>query len=336
MIPHNKPSLGALEKRAAARVLDSGWVAAGREVAAFEEELAEFVGTTPECVLATSSGSAALALALLTSERPLRKVAVPTYGCSAAADAATLAGVGISYVDSADHSPFAEWSSPDPGVDAAISVDLFGIPADLPSGEGRRVLSDAAQSLGATKSGLASCLRGDIGVLSFSPTKIMTVGGYGGALVSAKSDWASAARDYADWDGRTDGARRFHFQLGDLAAAIGRVQLSRLGNMIDRRSEIHDRYLAAGIPLLTADINDQASGYRAVVIDPSAKARVRRLRAEGIGAIEPYGLSEMEGRGIDSSPNAARWSKSLVSLPVFADMTDVESEAVIAAWERTS
>lgn len=336
MIPHNKPSFGELEKRAAARVIDSGWVAAGREVAAFEEELADFVGTTPDCVLVTSSGSAALLLALLTSEGRRGTVAIPTYGCSAAADAASLAGLGISFVDSANDSPLADWRSLDLSADTAISVDLFGIPADLPSGEGCRVISDAAQSLGATANGVASCLRGDLGILSFSPTKIMTVGGYGGAIVSTNADWVGAARDYSDWDGRTDGARRFHFKLGDIGAGIGRVQLARLGDMVARRHEIHDQYLAAGIPLLTVGTNGLSSVYRAVAVDPSAEARVRRLRSEGVGAIEPYGAAEMVGRGIDSSPKAASWSQRLVSLPIFADMTDAESEAVIVAWERTA
>ena len=340
MIPHNQPSFGELEKRAAARVLDSGWVAAGKEVAAFEQELADFVGTTPDCVLATSSGSAALLLAFLTRKAEVPRVIAPTYGCSAIADAASLAGLRCEFVDSSDQSPHGDWSTVPSGSRAtssiSVAVDLFGSPGPIPDPDDSLVIADAAQSFGATYDGTPTCLRGNLGIASFSPTKIMTVGGYGGALFSASPDWISEARDFRDWDARRDGNRRFHLTLGDIGAAIGRAQLSRLPDLIERRLAIISKYRRSGIRLLEVSPSDSPSGYRAIAVDRDANRRVSSLRARGVGSIIPYEIGEMHGRGIEDSPFARQWAKQLVSLPVFPDMSGEQVESVISAWHATA
>lgn len=336
LIPHNKPSLGPNEAEAANRVLESGWVASGREVAAFESDLATFLGTDPSCVVAVSSGSAAIALALLSAPERIELVTLPTYGCSAPVDAVSLAGANALFIDSGADTPFAAWpssSGTEPGS-ATLMVDLFGFTANPPPTDGERLICDSAQSLGAMTDGVASCLRGDVGVLSFSPSKIMTVGGYGGAIVSNKPGWIDSARDYLNWDGRTDGHRRFNFALGDVSAAIGRAQLARLPEMLARRRSVIDRYAAAGIPLLRPS-DHQGTGYRAIVSTPDSRLTVEALRLQGVGAIEPYTYDEMIGRGIETAPNAQAWARTLVSLPVFPDMCDSDVSSVIEAWERT-
>lgn len=340
VIPHNKPSLGEAEKKAAARVLDSGWVAAGREVAMFEQELADFVGTTPECVLATSSGSAALLLAFLTRKAQVSRVRAPTYGCSAIADAASLAGLRCDFIDSSEWSPSGNWSTVPSGARAtpsiSVAVDLFGSPGPRPDPDSSLVIADAAQSFGAASDGIPTCLRGDLGIASFSPTKIMTVGGYGGALFSASSDWISEARDFRDWDAREDGNRRFHLTLGDIGAAIGRAQLRRLPELIERRLAIIAKYHQNGIGILEASPADSSSGYRAIAVDRDAHRRISSLRARGVGSIIPYELGEMRGRGIEGSPFASKWAKQLVSLPVFPDMSSDQVDSVISAWHATT
>jgi perosamine synthetase len=64
MIPHNLPTFGLDEQAAASRVLKSGWVAQGAEVASFENELCQFFDLPKGHAVAESSGTAALYLAL--------------------------------------------------------------------------------------------------------------------------------------------------------------------------------------------------------------------------------------------------------------------------------
>ena len=337
-VPHNKPSLGPEEAAAAARVVDSGWVAQGAEVEHFEAELAAHVGVPPENVLVTASGSAALFLALTSAGHPVSMVHVPTYGCSAPADVSHLVGLPVKFVDSMSTSPCADWADQpiDDSQAVRVSVDLFGLPAPVLPRGGARVISDAAQSFGATAAGVPTCLWGDVGIASFSPTKIMTVGGYGGALFSRQADWIEAARDFRDWDARTDGRRRFHLPLGDVAAAIGRVQLRRLPEMIEARAAIISNYVAAGIPVWTANDGESSSGYRAIVEESDPSARIRKMRYHGVTSIIPYLDEEMNGRGIDQSPAARGWATRLISLPVFPDMTPEQCDLVTAAWSSSS
>ena len=77
MIPHNQPSLGHDEQLAASRVISSGWLAQGHEVADFEDELSEFFGLPQGHTLVVSSGSAALYLALWCLNASGLRVGVP-------------------------------------------------------------------------------------------------------------------------------------------------------------------------------------------------------------------------------------------------------------------
>lgn len=124
--------------------------------------------------------------------------------------------------------------------------------------------------------------------------------------------------------------------LGDVAAAVGRVQLRRLPEFIAMRRSILSRYAAAGIPIMQPQAGATTSGYRAVVPSPDAAEWVRLPRAVGIDAILPYAGEEMMGRGLEEAPQARRWSDRLVSLPVFPDMSAPEVGRVVEAWRGFS
>jgi perosamine synthetase len=335
-IPHNRPSLGVREANAASRVIESGWVANGHETMAFEAELAAFVGLDPANVLVTTSGSAALFLCFRTSSRQVNQVVIPTYGCSAPADAAVLAGFNIDYLDSSPTSVIPTWDTDYSDTSIRVLIDLFGIPSTIPPSRRCVTVADAAQSFGAVAAGIPTPLRGDIGIVSFSPTKIMTVGGYGGAIFSTNTDSIVAARDFRDWDGRTDALRRFNLTPGDTSSAIGRVQLARMPELIEKRQSVLASYLTEGIPILKPNTDYIGSGYRAIVEQPNAEVRVQELQKLGVQAILPYSSSEMIGRGLKESPNALAWSERLLSLPIFPDMTKRETGQVINAWHATS
>ena len=102
MINHNQLSLSSDEKLAAARVLASGWLAQGSEVAAFERELCRFFGIPDGHALVVSSGSAALYLALWVLDAKDARVGIPVYSCAALRNAAAMLGSKVVYLDCAD------------------------------------------------------------------------------------------------------------------------------------------------------------------------------------------------------------------------------------------
>ena len=130
MIPHNSPTLGAAEKAAAYRVLDSQWVAQGREVKALENELCEYLGVPDGQAVMVSSGTSALYLALLALNARGKKVGLPVYVCSAIRNAIGMVGAECAYVDCAPDSPNLDCDAvAESGADILVAPSMFGIPA---------------------------------------------------------------------------------------------------------------------------------------------------------------------------------------------------------------
>ena len=92
VIPHNRPTLGGCRSSGCVRVLASGWVAQGREVKAFEEEVCHFLGLERGHAVALSSGTAALFLALWALDAKRKRIGIPVYSCAALRNAVVMAG----------------------------------------------------------------------------------------------------------------------------------------------------------------------------------------------------------------------------------------------------
>ncbi len=156
-MPHNRPTVGVEEQHAAQRVLAGGWLAQGREVAAFENELCAYLGLPDGHSVAVSSGSAALFLARSIFNARGSTVACPVYSCGALTNAITLAGARPHLVDTAKDS-----ANVDPGKlqrsAAAIAIipHIFGAPVDVSAaaGNGIIIIEDCAQALGAELDGV--------------------------------------------------------------------------------------------------------------------------------------------------------------------------------------
>jgi perosamine synthetase len=317
MIPHNRPTLGAAEELAAQTVLRSGWVAQGPEVESFENELCASLGLPEGRAVAVSSGTAALFLALEVLGARGQDVAFPVYACSALRNAVAMAGAKENLLDVAPGSPNADPAKAD--APFAILPHMFGIPCDLKKAKGT-VIEDCAQSIGGR-------LSGAISIFSFYATKLITSGGQGGMLVSKNAALIEAARDYRQFDGRKDRKTRFNLQMTDLQAAIGRAQLKRLPEFLERREEIFRRYQKAGLDLLDAK---GAVRYRAVLKTDKPAKVLAALHAAGIKAIVPVEDWELLGDP-KSYPNAAKLSRTTVSLPCYPSLSDGDVDCVIAA-----
>ena len=256
------PHMTETERALLLEAFEGNWIApVGPDLTAFEEEFARRVGVAH--AVALSSGSAGLHLALLIAGvQPGDVVIVPSFTFAATANAACYVGAEPWLVDSTP----ASWNV-DPDlvseavqtahregrrVGAVVTVDLYGQCAEHPpirslcDEHGIALVEDAAEAVGATWHGQPAGSFGDIGVFSFNGNKLMTTGG-GGMLVSADPDLVARARHLATqarqpvlhYEHEEVG---YNYRLSNVLAAIGRGQLHRLDEMLQRRATIRRTY----------------------------------------------------------------------------------------------
>ena len=258
------------ERELLLNAFDSNWVAPlGPHVDAFERELAAYAGVG--AVAALSSGTAALHLALLLLDvGPGDEVLCSDFTFSATANAITYCGATPVFIDADEET----WNM-DPALleeelqrcarrgklpKAVLVVDLYGNCADFDrinsacANYDVPVVEDAAAAIGSTYRGRQAGSLGRIGAMSFNGNKIITTSG-GGALLSddatavARARFlATQARDPAPhYEHSVIG---FNYRLSNLLAAVGRGQLSVLGERIARRRAVFSHYksVLGGLP----------------------------------------------------------------------------------------
>jgi perosamine synthetase len=220
--------------------------------------------------------------------------------------------------------------------DLVIVPHMYGIPAKWAYQTSVKIIEDCAQSIGAMAGGVYCGLSGDIGIYSFYATKLMTSGGQGGMLVSRDKSLVDAARDYREFDCRTDRKCRFNFQMTDLQAAIGRTQLKKLPVLIERRQVIFNRYKSSSLKLIGAEIGDEKTKpvrFRAIWVQPRPREVMKRLAEMGIRSIIPLEDWELLGPGA-CYPHAHWWTQNTLSLPLYPSLTDAEVDYIIKSVNK--
>lgn len=330
IIPHNRLTLGREEENAALAVIKSGWLAQGMEVEQFEAEFCDFLGLPLGHAAAVSSGTAALYLALWSLNAREKSIAIPSYVCSALRNSIAMANGKEILIDSKKENPNMNMDIiENVCADLAIVPHLYGIPQHISNMPPKMsIIEDCAQALGSRVNNVHAGLQGDIGIFSFYATKLITSGGQGGMIVSKNKTIINKIKDYLLFDKREDQKYRFNFQMSDVQAAIGRVQLRKLPSFIKRREEIFQRYKSAGLPLLDAPSGITPVRYRAILISDNPFKVIQALEKDNIKAVIPLKVSELTGTE-SQLPHSFSWAKTVVSLPIYPTLTDDETDKII-------
>ena len=347
-VPATTVGFGQQEREAVLRVLDSGRVVQGAEVAAFEDEFAKHVDGR-SCV-AVNSGTSALHLALLASGIGRGdEVIVPSFSFAATANAVVMAGATPVFadIDLATYclDPDAVAAKVTSRTAAIMPVHLYGHPAGMPrlreiaSRDGLLLVEDAAQAHGAALDGAPAGALGDVAAFSFYATKNMTTG-EGGMVVCADEDVARRVRLL-----RNQGMeRQYHNEVAglnnrmtDIAAAIGRVQLTSLPAWNERRREVASRYSTGlgdlvATPVTGPGVVHAFHQYTLRVTDRDAL--LARLEDQGIEArvFYPVPIHELPAyRTEDHLPTTAQAIREVLSLPIRPTLTDDDVDHVVRA-----
>jgi perosamine synthetase len=350
MIPAARPLIGDEERAAVDRVLRSGMIAQGPEVAAFEEEFGALVAGR-HCI-AVNSGTSALHLGLLAAGIGVGdEVVVPSFSFAATANAVRLAGADPVFVDIDPVSfcldPEAVAAAITARTAAIVPVHLYGHPADLPALQviadrhGLAIVEDAAQAHRARLGERPVGAFGTVAAFSFYPTKNMTTG-EGGMIVTADDAVARMARLLRN-QGMEQRYRNevvgFNTRMTDIAAAIGRVQLTRLEAWTARRRRIAaelDRGLGGldgvVVPRVAPDAYHVYHQYTVRIASDRDDVQ-RRLADAGVGSgvYYPTPIHALPSFGLDLDlPETMRAAAEVLSLPVHPALSDDDVRTVVA------
>jgi perosamine synthetase len=337
----------------------------GESVKRFEEEFGKYIGT--KYALAVNSGTSALHLSLIAMGVKAGDYVVTTPATFiATANAIIYIGAKPIFVDIS-----LETFNIDPQkleeairkykdkvrVKAIVPVHLYGYPCEMDAileiaeRYNLKILEDACQAHGAIYKDRRIGSLGDAGAFSFYPSKNMTVCGDGGMVTTNDDKIAEIVGSLRDV-GRSKSNPYFHERIGYTArmntinAAIGRVQLKYLEEWNEKRREIAREY------------NKKLGGIGDLVLPPRESSEIKPVyhlyvvRTKYRDQLKEY----LERKGIECGihyplpvhlqlpykqigfregmfPNAERWAKEVLSLPMHPNLTKDDIEYVVSCIE---
>jgi dTDP-4-amino-4,6-dideoxygalactose transaminase len=372
MTDHDEPiafiDLAAQQRRirpkidaAIARVLDHGVYIMGPEVKILEGELAAFSGA--KHVISCANGTDAIAMALMARGVGTGDaVFAPSFTFAATAEVVAWLGATPVFVDS-----FADTFNMDPaslsqaialatrlGLNprAIIPVDLFGLPADYAAIEaiatthGLFVVSDAAQSFGATYQGRKVGTLGLAATTSFFPAKPLGGYGDGGAIFTDDDELASILRSLRS---HGQGAHKYDYvriglngRLDTIQAAILIEKLAIFADEIERRERVARRYgeglsALAIAPRIPPDLSSVWAQYTIRVPASRRDAIAAHLKDAGVPTAiyypKPLHLQAayrhfpVAGNGL---PIAEKIASEVLSLPMHPYLDERAQDRIIA------
>lgn len=337
------------------RVLDSGWLVLGQEVASFEKAFATYCESA-HCI-GVGNGLDALHLVLKAwGIGPGDEVLVPSNTYIATWLAVTYTGARPVPVEPVEATfnldPARIEAAITPRTKAVIAVHLYGQMADMAAisviarKHGLKVLEDAAQSHGARWNGHMAGAVGDAVAYSFYPGKNLGALGDGGAVTTndaALAERIAMLRNYGSREKYRNELTGYNSRLDELHAAFLSAKLLRLDADNARRCVIATRYTAAltdiaglGLPMVPDAADPVWHLY--VVRTPERDALQTFLRDQGIGTLIHYPIPPHVqacyadlGYGEGDFPISEAMHREVLSLPISPTMTDKEVNLTIQA-----
>jgi perosamine synthetase len=384
-VPLASPDITDAEREAVMAVMETRYLSMGPEHIAFEQAIADYVGA--KHAISASSGTAGLHLCvraagikdgdlvlttpfsfMASTNVMLFERAIPVF-----VDAEPATGnidvdqLGQAAEDlMAGGKAAARWL-PRKGAEehgplkALLPVDVFGQPADLDAvrqaadTHGLAVIEDSCEALGAEYKSRHAGMLGDYGVFAFYPNKQITTA-EGGMIVTdddAAADFIRALRNQGRAPGDTwleHSYLGYNYRIDELSAALGRVQMTRLDEMLEKRAEVaawYNQRLADFAPLETPQVvqdTTRMSWFVYVVrtapgIDRDAL--IHRMAEAGIPArpyfapihLQPY-MIEMFSYQRGDYPVTEDLGNRGIALPFSSVMTEEQVEIVCGVMEQ--
>jgi dTDP-4-amino-4,6-dideoxygalactose transaminase len=369
-VPFHRAAVGEEEAQAVSEVIRSGWLTMGAKTLEFEKEFAKYVGARH--AVAVCSGTAALHLALEAIKlQPGDEVLIPTTTFTATGEVVNYLGGRPVLVDIDPITLNIDASLVErkitPRTRALIPVHIAGQPCDIDELHAfarehmLHVIEDAAHALPSEYRGRRVGCLSELTAFSFYATKTLTTG-EGGMITTDNDEYATRSRMMRLHGIAGDAWERygkngawyyevmeagFKYNLSDLQAAIGLVQLAKCDAMNNARRRIAERYTSAfkdvgalEPPMVTSNRTTSWHLYilrlRLEQLQIDRNAFINELKERGIGTsvhfiplhLHPYYQSAYGYRKGDF-PVAETQFQRCVSLPIYPGMSDADVEQVI-------
>jgi dTDP-4-amino-4,6-dideoxygalactose transaminase len=357
MINIAKPMIGDEEKKAVLEVLDSGIIAQGPRVKAFEEAFAAMCGV--KYAVATTSGTTALHVALLAHGiGEGDEVITSPFTFIASANSVLYTGARPVFVDidamTFNIDPELIEAKITPRTRAIMPVHLFGLSCDMDAimaiaqKHNLAIIEDACQSHGAAYKGQRVGSFGT-GAFSLYPTKNIT-SAEGGMITTNSAEFAEKCRVI-----RQHGMRRryyhdelgFNFRMTDVHAAIGLEQLKKLAGFNQKRREnaayLNTHLSGVSVPYIPEGCEHVYHQYTIRVAGGRRDAMLNHLTERGIGTGVYYPVPVHQQTFYTQElgynqhlPVVEQAAQEVLSLPVHPGLSQEDLETIVKAVNEFS
>jgi perosamine synthetase len=351
MIPLSRPDITEKEKKAVLSVLNTTSLSLGPKLEEFERKIAEYIGTK----YAIAVNSATSGLHLLVRSMDIKEgdeVITTPFSFVASSNCILFEKAKPVFVDIDPETLNIDVEKIEKAINkktkAIIAVDVFGFPAnydrlqEIAKKHSLLLIEDSAESLGSEYKGKKCGSFGNAGVFSFYPNKQITTG-EGGIIVTNNKKIADVCKSL-----RNQGRNRYskikhdilgyNFRLPEISCALGIVQLSRIDEIIEKRSKVAKLYNSKlsnidGIKIPTVLSDHKISWFVYVIrVNKNRDKILKQLKEKRIGCSNYFPAIHLQnhyGYKKGSFPVTEKISKSTIALPFYNNLKEKDINIVV-------
>ncbi|MFW6015660.1 MAG: DegT/DnrJ/EryC1/StrS family aminotransferase [bacterium] len=349
-IPLSRPDIGYMEKKIVMEVLDSGWLSLGPKLEEFEKKVANYIGT--RYAIAVNSGTSGLHLLIKSMNIGKGDEVITTpFSFIASSNCILYEGAVPVFVDIDPNTLCIDVNKIEDAITektkAILPVDVFGQPANMTEimniarKYGLKVIEDSCEAIGAEHRSRKVGTYADGSVFAFYPNKQITTG-EGGVIVTDNKEIAQCCRSLRN-QGRSENGQwlehirlGYNYRLDEISCALGIVQLSRIEEILQKRSKIAEIYNSllskiSDIKILSIDENTTKMSWFVYVIQLSKRINrnkvMRYLIDKGVNCkpyftpihLQPFYVNKL-GYKQGDFPVTEKVADSTLALPFFNNL----------------